>query len=133
MAGSNPLRDTTLSDLQLRVMQVLWQRKETSASEVQQQLAAGGRKLALTTVATLLSRLEKRGIAKARREGRQVFYSGAVGEREVKRGMVSSLLGSLFAGDPRALVTHLVKETDLEPGDLETLKKLLADDEDESR
>jgi len=124
---------TILSDLQLQVMHVLWAREEASAADVQQQLAADGRELALTTVATLLARLAKRGVATARREGRQVFYSSAVSEGEVKRGMVSSLLGALFAGDPKALVTHLVKETDLAPGDLDTLKKLLADSEDRNR
>ena len=123
-------RDKTLSDLQLQVMQVLWARGEASAADVQQQLAADGRELALTTVATLLSRLAKRDLVATRRDGRQVFHSAAVSESEVKRGMVSSLLGTLFAGDPRALVTHLVKETDLAPDDLATLKKLLEEKKD---
>lgn len=117
--------DRTLSDLQLQVMQVLWSREEASAADVQQQLAGSGRELALTTVATLLTRLAKRDLILTRREGRQVFYRSAVSEGEVKRGMVSNLLGALFAGDPKALVTHLVKETDLSAGDLEKVRKLL--------
>lgn len=133
MAGKQAQRDRTLSDLQLQVMQVLWARGEVSAADVQQQLATDGRELALTTVATLLTRLAKRELVVARRDGRQVFYSSAVSERDVKRGMVSSLLGTLFAGDPRALVTHLVKETDLAPDDLETLKLLLEEKKDENQ
>lgn len=125
MSKKQAPRDRTLSDLQLQVMQVLWARGEASAADVQQQLAAAGRDLALTTVATLLTRLAKRDLVETRRDGRQVFYSSAVSEGEVKRGMVSSLLGTLFAGDPKALVTHLVKETDLSANDLETVKQLL--------
>lgn len=131
MSKKQAPRDRSLSDLQLQVMQVLWARDEASAADVQQQLAAGGRELALTTVATLLSRLAKRDLVEARRDGRQVFYCSAVTEGEVKRGMVSSLLGTLFAGDPKALVTHLVKETDLAPDDLATLKQLLEEKKDE--
>ena len=134
MTNRNPApRDKTLSDLQLQVMQVLWRQGEVSATDVQQQLATDGRELALTTVATLLTRLANRDLVATRREGRQVFYSSVVTEGEVKRGMVSSLLGTLFAGDPRALVTHLVKETDLAPDDLATLKQLLEDKKDENR
>lgn len=117
--------DTALSDLQFQVMQALWERGEASASEVQAALAGSGRELALTTVSTVLTRLAKRNLVATRRDGRQVFFSAAVSEREVKRGMVSSLMGTLFAGDPRALVTHLVHENELDPDDLETLRKLL--------
>lgn len=117
--------DAALSDLQLQVMQALWKRGEASASDVQQSLAAAHRPLALTTVSTLLTRLAKRGLLETRRDGRQVFFRSRVSEREVKRGMVANLLGSLFAGDPRALVAHLVKESELAPGDLEALGELL--------
>lgn len=117
--------DATLSDLQYQVMRVLWDRGEAAASDVQQRLAEDGKKLALTTVSTLLSRLASRHLVRSRREGRQVFHSANVSERDVKRGMVSNLMGTLFAGDPKALVTHLVRESDLEPGDLETLRRLL--------
>lgn len=133
MSKKQASRDKTLSDLQLQVMQVLWAREEASAADVQQQLSADGRELALTTVATLLTRLAKRELVTTRRDGRQVFYSSAVTEREVKRGMVSSLLGTMFAGDPRALVTHLVKETDLAPDDLTTLQQLLEEKKDDTR
>lgn len=121
----NVPKDTTLSDLQFQVMQALWNRGEAAASEVQQQLAAGGRELALTTVSTVLSRLAGRDLVKTRREGRQVFHSANVSERDVRRGMVSNLMGTLFAGDPGALVTHLVKESELAPDDLDTLRRLL--------
>ena len=64
----NPPRDVALSDLQLDLMRVLWQRGEASTAEVAESLA-GSRSLAHTTVATLLTRLEKRGLLAMRRAG----------------------------------------------------------------
>lgn len=117
-------RDTSLSDLQLDLMRVLWQRGESSTAEVAEALA-GARGLAHTTVATLLTRLEKRGLVSARREGRQLVYRAEVEEGAVRRSMVSGLLGSLFGGDPRALLAHLLREQEIGAGDLEQLRRAL--------
>ena len=61
-----------LTALQLAVMQVLWSRDEASVTDVQR--AMTGRRLALTTVATMLVRLEQRGLVSHRAEGRQYIF-----------------------------------------------------------
>ena len=94
--------DIVLSDLQLDLMRVLWELGEASTAAVAEALA-GRRELAYTTVATLLSRLEKRGLLSVRRDGRQLLYRPRVAEHEVRRSMVNGLLGSLFGGDAGAL------------------------------
>ena len=58
---------TQLTDLQLDLMRVLWERGEATVAEVRDELA--GRDLALTTVATVLSRLEKQDVVARRMEG----------------------------------------------------------------
>lgn len=116
--------DVALSELQIALMRVLWRRGETSVSDVAAALA-DERGLKYTTVATLLSRLEKRGVVKTRREGRQLVYRAAVTEPQVRRSMVADLIGSLFGGDARELVAHLVSESDIAPGDLERVRKRL--------
>jgi predicted transcriptional regulator len=121
-------RETTLSDLQLDLMRVLWARGEASTADVAEALS-NSRRLAHTTVATLLSRLEKRGVVSARRDGRQWIYRAQVAEGAVRRSMVSGLLGSLFGGDAKALLVHLLREEDIAPGDLETVRRLLRDSE----
>lgn len=118
-------RDTALSELQLDLMRALWARGEASTAEIADAMAER-RGLAHTTVATLLSRLEKRGVVAARRDGRQLVYRALVNETEVRRGMVSELLSTLFAGDARELVAHLVREEEIAPGDLDRVKRLLA-------
>jgi BlaI family transcriptional regulator, penicillinase repressor len=120
--------DTVLSDLQLDVMRALWTREEASTAEVVAELERR-RGLAHTTVATLLTRLEKRGLVSARREGRQLYYRAAVAEGEVHRSMVSGLIASLFRGDAKGLLAHLLREDEIAPGDIEAVRKRLADKE----
>jgi predicted transcriptional regulator len=122
MAGKT--QDVALSDLQIAVMRVLWERGEPSTADVAEVLAAE-RGLKHTTVATLLTRLEKRGVVAMRRDGRQLFYRALVSEPDVRRSMVADLLSTLFGGDARALVSHLVDESEIAPGDLERLRKRL--------
>jgi BlaI family transcriptional regulator, penicillinase repressor len=118
--------DIALSDLQLDLMRVLWRGEELSVAEITEALAE--RALAHTTVATLLTRLEKRGVVEVRRDGRQLFYRAAVSETQVRRSMVSSLIAQVFRGDPKALLAHLVSEREVAPGDLERVRALLRDE-----
>lgn len=122
MAGKK--QDVALSDLQIAVMRVLWERGEPSTADVAEVLAVE-RGLKHTTVATLLTRLEKRGVVAMRRDGRQLYYRALVSEPDVRRSMVADLLSSLFGGDARALVSHLVDESEIAPGDLDRLRKRL--------
>ncbi|HET9484827.1 MAG TPA: BlaI/MecI/CopY family transcriptional regulator [Xanthomonadales bacterium] len=115
----------TLSDPQIALMRVLWQHGETSVAAAAETLASE-RKLAHTTVATMLTRLEKRGLVASRREGRMLVYRACVAEHEVRRSMVSGMLASLFGGDARALVAHLLREDEIAPNDLERVRALLA-------
>ena len=118
--------DSSLSELQIDLMRVIWRRKQATVAEVVEALS-GRRELAHTTVATLLSRLEKRGLLAAERDGRQLVYRPLVAEQVVQRSMVSSLVDNLFGGRPEALLAHLVREQDLARGDLDALAALLGD------
>jgi BlaI family penicillinase repressor len=116
--------DIALSELQLDVMRVLW-RGEASVADVAAALVTS-RGLAHTTIATVLTRLGKRGLVDARRDGRQLVYRALVDESQVRRSMVGDLIQNLFRGDPKALLAHLVNESDVAPGDLERVQALLA-------
>ena len=125
-------RTVEMSELQLAVMRAVWSRGEASTAQVQEALRDRG--LAATTIATLLSRLEKRGLLAHRSEGRQFIYRSAVSEQDVTRSMVSDLTRRLFAGDAAALVSHLINTREFRPGDLERVRILLeANEKEESR
>ena len=76
-------------------------------------------------MATLLTRLENRGVVAATRDGRQLLYTPLVEEGAVRRSMVSGLLGSLFGGNAQELLAHLVREQEIAPGDLEKVRQML--------
>lgn len=113
-----------LTDLQLAVMRVLWQRGEANVVEIWEALRPE-RGLAQTTVATLLSRLDKRGVVSHRREARQFVYRPAVTEPQVRRVMVRELTARLFDGDVTALVSHLLSGREVSAGDLAKVKALI--------
>ena len=113
-----------LTDLQLAVMRVLWERGEASVVEIWEALRPE-RGLAQTTVATLLSRLEKRGVVEHRAQARQFHYRATVSEPEVRRVMVRELTTRLFDGDVAALVSHLLSAREVSDGDLAKVKQLI--------
>jgi BlaI family transcriptional regulator, penicillinase repressor len=114
-----------LGDLQLAIMRVLWGRGEASVAEVHEILEAE-RGLALTTIATMLAKMEKKGVVGHRALGRRFFYRPLVDEGQVRRSMVSELTSQLFRGDVTALVNHLISEHEIDPGELAQLKALIA-------
>lgn len=118
------MADLELTELQLAVMRVLWDRTEAPVADVHAALAPD-RGLALTTVATILSRLEKAGLVGRRPEGRHFVYRALVSEDEVRRSMVSGLADRLFQGDVTALVSHLLTEAEIADGDLERVRQLI--------
>ena len=113
-----------LTDLQIAVMRVLWDKGEATVAEIWEALRPE-RGLAQTTVATLLSRLEKRGVVTHRSRSRQFLYHATVTESEVRRVMVRELTDRLFDGDVAALMSHLLTGRAISPGDLAKVKELV--------
>ena len=118
--------DADLSELQLAAMRVLWDRGEATSAEVQKALYRS-RGLAITTVATLLTRLEKRGLVTHRADGRVFYYRAVLEESDVRRSAITSVLRSVFRSDPSALLSQLVQHKDVKDDDIATMKKLLAE------
>lgn len=113
-----------LTNLQMDVMQVLWQQNEATVSQVHAALHEE-RRLAMTTVATLLSRLEKYGLLTHRTEGRQYVYRPLVSQSEVRRSQLTDLIDQFFHGNPADLVYHLISETEVDEDDLARLQVLI--------
>ena len=113
-----------LTELQLAIMRVLWDRSEATVQEIWEALHAE-RGLAQTTVATMLSRLERRGVVTRRAQSRQYHYRAAVTEREVQHSMVGELTERLFDGDVTALVQHLLTGEDVSPGDIAKIRDMI--------
>ncbi|PYO16780.1 MAG: BlaI family transcriptional regulator [Gemmatimonadetes bacterium] len=113
-----------LTELQLAILRVLWDRGEATVQDIWEALHAE-RGLAQTTVATMLSRLERRGVVTRRAQSRQYRYRAAVTEREVQHSMVGELTERLFDGDVTALVQHLLTGEDVSPGDIAKIRDMI--------
>ena len=114
----------TLTELQVAILRVFWTVGEATAQEVHDAVGVS-RQLAPTTIATLLSRLERRGALAHRRRGRQHVYRALVSEQQVQRTKVNGLMDSLFGGDPAALVSHLVGSEEIDAKELARIRKML--------
>ena len=112
-----------LRALQLSVMQVLWLRDEALVTDVQR--AMTGRRLALTTVATMLVRLEQRGLVSHRAEARQYIYRARVSPAEVRETVTRELLRNLFDGDVAAFVSQLLDARKLTREEVADLQRLV--------
>ena len=113
-----------LTELQLAILRLLWDRGEASVAELWEALYAE-RGLAQTTIATLVARLHRRGIVARRTSDRQFLYRATITEADVQHSMVSELTERLFDGDPAALVNHLISASDMTPGDLARVKRMI--------
>jgi predicted transcriptional regulator len=115
-----------LSDLQLAVIRVLWDKGEASASEVQLAMKRS-RPLAITTVSTLLARLEKKGIVSHRSAGRTFVYRARVSELDMRRKAISGVIRNLFRGNPSEVVGQILSERDVGEEDLERMRRMIQD------
>jgi BlaI family penicillinase repressor len=113
-----------LSQPQIELMKVLWKQDRLSVSQVHEQLNQL-KPLALTTVATMLKRLQEKGIVSHEKAGRQYLYTAQVSEQQVRTSMLGNLLNHLFDGEPEALVHHLVDHEQVSAEDLQKIRDLL--------
>ncbi len=113
-----------LTELQVAIMRLLWERGQATVAEICEGLKSE-RGLALTTVATLLSRLEKRGIVSHETRARQFVYRAEISEEEVRTSMIGDLTERLFDGDVAEVMSHLLTGREISPGDLDRMKALL--------
>lgn len=111
-------------ELQLAILEVLWDRGEATVADVRSALAPE-REPAVSTVSTVLSRLEDHDVVDHRREGRRYVYRPEVDRDQVRSSMVDDLLERVFDGDPGELLTHLVRQREIEDADLERLEALV--------
>jgi BlaI family penicillinase repressor len=124
MNKSNRLQN--IGDLQLRILQLLWQHGEMAASRVHAALQPE-RALAPTTVATMLAKMDARGLVQHREEGRAFIYRAAVDADEVARGLGDHFVQRLFDGSVAGAVMHLLRTREVSRGELDELEKLIKD------
>ena len=107
-------------------MQVLWQRGEATVGDVFEAIRKE-RDLAYTTIATMLRKMEARGLVTHRAEGRTFIYHAALEEQAVTSNMSGHLLDRFFEGSLADLVSHLLDTREVSRAELAKIEKLIAE------
>ena len=115
-----------LGDLQLRIMKILWDRGEVSVSDVHEALYVDDR-LAYTTVATMLRKMEARGLVRHRADERRFIYRAAVSAEAVTQSMSHDVVDRLFEGSLTDMVSHLLETREVSRAELAELERLITE------
>jgi BlaI family penicillinase repressor len=120
-------RPTTIPDSELDVLKVLWDRGQATVREVLETLRGAGRQWSYATVATLLDRLETKGVVTSDRSELAFVYRPVISSHEVRQKRVNSLVDKLYQGEPGLLVLHLLKSHPLDPKQAREVRAILED------
>lgn len=96
---------TELGDLERTVMETLWEHGVCSAGEVHQQVSQR-HQVALTTVATTLERLCRKGLVERSGERRSYRYRAVLSREQLERRIVGEALAHLAQRFPEALAVY---------------------------
>ena len=114
----------TLTDAELRLMDILWEKGASTVSDVVEALPPR-LSLAYSTVLTTLRILERKGYVTHEKHGRAFVYHPVVGRKEASRKEVRHLLSRFFDNSPELLVLNVLENEEIDSAELKRLKKMV--------
>ena len=114
---------STLTGQELEIMKVVWKLGTPTVRQVYEDLLKH-RKVAYTTVMTMMNILETKGYLKKRQEDRAYVYRPSKPQKQVVRSMVRDFVNRVFNGSAEPLLVHLVEEHNLSREDLDEIAQL---------
>ena len=120
------MNNLRFGNVQLQIMQVLWDKNRANAREITDALNKI-KPIAHSTVQTLLRKLEQKGAVDHDIEERTFIFYPLVKREKVTQFGLKDLMDKMFAGSPGVLVSHLIKNENFSTQELNEIKKLLAD------
>ena len=117
---------TPLGETEMEILHHVWKMKEATVADIQEEIMKT-RKVAYTTVMTIMKNLADKGYLTYEKQGVTYVYSPARDESEVKHSLLHGLLNKVFKGSPSELVQTLVKYELLTDEERDELKKLIDD------
>jgi BlaI family penicillinase repressor len=119
-------KSPTLTEAELRLMHILWEKGTATVSDVVEALP---KRLALAynTVLTTLRILEKKGYVRHEKEGRAFVYSPVVDRGQASRNAVKHVVTRFFDNSPGLLLLNILEHVKIDDGELKRLKKMIED------
>jgi BlaI family transcriptional regulator, penicillinase repressor len=119
-------KNATLTPQELEIMKLVWQRESASVRDIYEALLEH-RKIAYTTVMTMMKILETKGYLKKRRQERAFIYRPTHPKNQVIGGMIREFIDRVFNGSAEPLLVHLVKGRHLREKDLQRIKRMIGE------
>lgn len=116
-----------LTDAEARVMHVLWSLKTGTVADVVDGMTTTKSTPSYSTVQTMLRILESKGYVAHEKVARAFIYKPIVDERLARRRALRHLVSRLFDGSPSLLVLNVLDDEELDPAELEQLKRIIED------
>jgi BlaI family transcriptional regulator, penicillinase repressor len=119
-----PRQSGTLTEAELRIMNVLWMKRSGTVQEVLDSIEQKPT-LAYNSVLTTIRVLEKKGYLKHLKDGRAHVYMPVVGQQEATRSEIRHLVGRFFKNSHADLVLNLLEDQGIEAEELVRLREML--------
>jgi predicted transcriptional regulator len=116
-------KSPTLTEAELRLMEILWSRGSATVGDVVE--ALGPPPLAYNTVLTTLRILETKGYVSHRALGRAFLYTPKVGRDEARSSVVDYVVSRFFNNSPQALMLKLLDTGEIDDAEAERIRALL--------
>jgi predicted transcriptional regulator len=118
-------RPHELAGAELEVVKVLWDRGPSTVREVLEHLHGRGRKVAYTTVLTVLTRLEQKAVVASDKSGQAYVYKARISREKVTASRLKTLVTQLYDGAATPLVLQLMQSEKFSPEEIAQLQKLI--------
>ncbi|PYV59117.1 MAG: MarR family transcriptional regulator [Acidobacteria bacterium] len=119
-----PKQSPTLTEAELRIMNVLWPLGSGTVQQVLESLP-GKPELAYNSVLTTIRILEKKGYIKHVKYGRAHVYVPVVARQDASRSEIRHLVGRFFKNSHEQLVLNILEDRGLDPKELKRLREML--------
>ena len=116
-------KSSTLTELELEIMKIVWDHDTVTVRDVYETLLKR-RKVAYTTVMTMMKILEQKKYLKKNQDDRAYVYQPAQPRRQVIGAIVRDFVNRVFNGSAEPLLVHLVEEHDLSKADLAEIARM---------
>ena len=119
-----PRKSVTLTEAELRLMEVLWDKGPCTIQQVLDALPAKP-SLAYNSVLTTTRILEKKGYVEHVKDGRAHVYAPLLDRKEATRSEIKHLVSRFFSNSDEMLVLNILEERGLDQDEIHRLKQLL--------
>lgn len=117
-------KSATLTEAELRIMKVLWEKRSATVHEVLEALPPKP-PLAYTSVLTIIRILEKKGYVKHVKDRRAHVYIPQVAKEDATRSEVRRLVSRFFGDSHELLVLNILEDKSIDAEELERMRQLL--------